>query len=124
VAGLEDNLCSLSGVFGVRQRLLDVRYLYASDMPGLAAEGRWSRRRRRPRVWGPVDGATAPMSDTILRITGPATGIRVTDVTTGGWLSYPATQPAASSSGWTADGWMPTLPSPSLGTAPMPTPPA
>ncbi|GAB3459244.1 hypothetical protein [Actinophytocola sediminis] len=38
-----------------------------------------------------LDGATAPVLDAILRVTGPVTGLRVTDVETGGRLSYPDT---------------------------------
>jgi hypothetical protein len=35
-----------------------------------------------------LDGSTAPVLDAILRITGTVTGLRVTDVETGGWLSF------------------------------------
>jgi hypothetical protein len=125
-AGLELNLRSLYGLFGVRHRLLDVRYSPAVDVPELAADAKvvtaseptvWSGAARArlavvlripgvfwrdpvPADWStstlsaPVrvvtlDGATAPVLDAILRITGPVTGLRVTDVETGGWLSYP-----------------------------------
>jgi hypothetical protein len=36
-----------------------------------------------------VDGSTAPVVDAVLRVSGPVTGLRVTDTATGGWLSYP-----------------------------------
>ncbi|MCP3799738.1 hypothetical protein NLX83_10760 [Allokutzneria sp. A3M-2-11 16] len=36
-----------------------------------------------------LDGSTAPVLDAVLRITGPVTGLRVTDIATGGWVGYP-----------------------------------
>jgi hypothetical protein len=38
-----------------------------------------------------LDGATAPVLDAVLRVTGPATDLRVTDTATGGWVAYPGT---------------------------------
>jgi hypothetical protein len=35
-----------------------------------------------------LDGATAPVLDAVLRVTGPATDLRVTDTATGGWVAY------------------------------------
>lgn len=124
-AGLEHNLRALYALFGVRHRLLDVRYAPAVGVPELAADGKvvsaseptvWTGAARArlavvlrvpgvfwrdptPADWStsalgvPVrvstlDGATAPVLDAILRITGPVTGLRITDAVTGGWLSY------------------------------------
>jgi hypothetical protein len=36
-----------------------------------------------------LDGSSAPVLDAILRITGPVTGLRITDIETDGWLAYP-----------------------------------
>lgn len=127
-AGLELNLRSLYGLFGVRHRLLDLRYVPAVGVPELAAAAKvvtaseptvWTGAARArlavmlripgvfwrdtvPADWStttlaaPVrvaslDGATAPVLDAVLRVTGPMTGLRVTDTETGGWVSYPGT---------------------------------
>jgi hypothetical protein len=128
VAGLDANLAALYGLFGVRHRMLDVRYRAAPGRAEVAAEATvttaseptvWTGAARArlavvlrvpgvfwrdttPADWStntlgaPVrvstlDGATAPVLDAVLRVTGPVTGLRVTDVVTGGWLSYPGT---------------------------------
>jgi hypothetical protein len=125
-AGLDANLAALYGVFGVRHRMLDVRYTPAPDVPEVAAEATVATASE-PTVWtgaararlavvlrvpgaywrdlaaadwatrtlgipvrvSTLDGATAPVLDAVLRITGPITGLRVIDTATGGWLSYP-----------------------------------
>ncbi|GGM65236.1 hypothetical protein GCM10012275_39750 [Longimycelium tulufanense] len=127
-AGLDANLAALYGLFGVRHRLLDVRYTPAPEMAELQAEATvvaaaeptvWMGAARArlpvvlripgvywrevaPSTWStrtlgaPVrvtafDGSTAPVLDAILRITGPVTDLRITDMATGGWVSYPGT---------------------------------
>lgn len=126
--GLEHNLRGLYGLFGVRHRLLDLRYTPAAGMPDLCAEAKvvtaseptaWIGAARArlaivlsipgvfwrdptPADWStstlgaPVrvstlDGSTAPVLDAIFRVTGPVTGLRITDTTTGSWLAYPGT---------------------------------
>lgn len=38
-----------------------------------------------------LDGSTAPAVDSVWRITGPITDLRLSDAMTGGWVSYPGT---------------------------------
>ncbi|WP_091456952.1 hypothetical protein [Actinokineospora iranica] len=130
-AGLDANLQALYGLFGVRHRLLDVRYIPALGAAEVGAEATVTAASE-PQVWmgaararlavvlrvpgvfwrdvspstwstrtlgAPVrvsalDGSTAPVLDAVLRVTGPVTGLRITDTVTGGWLSYPVTLPA------------------------------
>lgn len=125
MAGLDANLAALYGLFGVRHRLLDVRYAAAPEVGEVAAEATvtaasepdvWTGvararlavvlrvpgvfwRDTAPAEWStrtlgapvrvsPLDDSTAPVLDAVLRVTGPVTGLRVTDTVTGGWLSY------------------------------------
>ncbi|MEU4444902.1 hypothetical protein AB0K14_03185 [Actinosynnema sp. NPDC050801] len=130
-AGLDANLAALYGLFGVRHRLLDVRYSPAPGAAEVAAEATVTAASE-PQVWigaararlavvlripgaywrdpapstwstttlgAPVrvnilDGSSAPVLDAVLRITGPVTGLRITDTVTGGWVSHPGTLPA------------------------------
>ncbi|WP_052684572.1 hypothetical protein [Lentzea aerocolonigenes] len=125
-AGLDANLQALYALFGVRHRLLDVRYRAAPGIGEVAAEAAVISASE-PQVWigaararlavvlrvpgvywrdstasawttrtiGAVqrveilDGATAPVVDAVLRITGPMTDLRITDTATGGWVGYP-----------------------------------
>lgn len=127
-AGLDANLAALYALFGVRHRMLDVRYTAAPAMAEVAAEATvtaasepavWIGAARArlavvlrvpgaywrdptPSTWStstlgaPVDvdtlhGSSAPVLDAVLRITGPVTGLRITDTVTGGWVAYPDT---------------------------------
>ncbi|WP_158852836.1 hypothetical protein [Saccharothrix deserti] len=130
-AGLDANLAALYALFGVRHRLLDVRYTPAPGAAEVAAEATVTAASE-PQVWigaararlavvlripgafwrdvapstwstttlsAPVrvttlDGSSAPVLDAVLRITGPVTGLRITDTVTGGWVSYSVTLPA------------------------------
>ncbi|WP_424183858.1 hypothetical protein ACOBQX_18025 [Actinokineospora sp. G85] len=127
-AGLDANLAALYGVFGVRHRLLDVRFTPAPGVAEVAAEATVTAASE-PQVWigaararlavvlripgaywrdvapstwstttlgvpvrvSTLDGSSAPVLDAVLRITGPVTGLRITDTATGGWVSYPLT---------------------------------
>ncbi|GAA3890611.1 hypothetical protein GCM10022243_64360 [Saccharothrix violaceirubra] len=127
-AGLDANLAALYGLFGVRHRMLELRYRPAPTVAEVAAEATvtaasepqmWvgaARARlaviaRIPgafwrdvaaRVWSTpepgfpervttLDGSTAPVSDTVWRITGPISDLRIADSLTDSWVSYPGT---------------------------------
>jgi hypothetical protein len=127
-AGLDENLRALYALFGVRHRLLDVRYIAAPGVAEVSAEATvttasepevWIGAARvrlavvlrvpgafwrdaAPSAWSTrtlgvpqrvsiLDGASAPVVDAVLRITGPITDLRITDTATGGWVGYPGT---------------------------------